>query len=161
MNLGIINKPIDFLTSSGMFWVVMAIMEVWKETGWGAIIYLAAIASIPQEMYESAKVDGAGRIRRIISITLPGIRGTVIILLILTMGNILSAGANFEQSLLFGNSLNYSASEILNTYVLRLGLKVGRFSFAGAAGLFCSVISVVFLMGTNWLSKKIADYSLF
>ncbi len=164
MSFGWINEPQSYLNSPGGFWILMALIDTWKETGWWAIIYLASIAGIPPEQYESAFVDGAGRIRRIFSITLPSIKNTIVTVLILNVGSMIYgglSGSNLQQSLLFGNPLNYETSTILETYIFRMGINQGRFSYAIAAGLILSVLSFALFSITNYASKKIADSSLY
>lgn len=160
MKIGLIKEPLDILTNPNSYYGLAALSEVWKETGWSAIIYLAAISSIDPSLYESAQIDGAGRLERIFYITLPSIRGTISILLILSIGSLLSA-AGFEQSMLLGNSMNISSSEIIQTYIYKIGLGQGRYSYAAAAGLFQSVISLLLVLSANAFSRKFADTSLF
>lgn len=164
MKLHIIKEPASYLNDTGKFWWLMAIIDTWKETGWWAIIYLAAIAGIPQEQYESAMVDGAGRIRRLISITLPSIKPTIMTVSTLSIGSMIYgglSGSNMQQSMLFGNPLNYDASSILETYVIRMGLNKGRYSYAIAAGLILSVLSFLLYTTANKVSEKISGTSLY
>ena len=149
-----------FLVKADYYYGLAVFSELWKEIGWNAIIYLAAIAGIDQTLYESAEIDGAGRIRRIVSITLPSIKGTIAVLLILAVGGLMG-GANFEQSLLLGNSTNLPHSEIIEVYVYNQGLGSGRYSYAAAAGLFQSVISLLLVLSANAFSKRMLDISLF
>ncbi|MHC1747145.1 MAG: ABC transporter permease [Cellulosilyticaceae bacterium] len=160
MNIGLIDKPIPILMDPDHYYGLAVWSEVWKETGWGAIIYLAAIAGIDPTLYESAQVDGASRLQRIRHITIPGIKGAIAILLILSIGSILSS-ANFEQAMLLGNSMNISKSEILEVYIYKTGLGLGRYSYATAAGLFQSIISFTLVLIANKASKKLTDASLF
>jgi putative aldouronate transport system permease protein len=160
----LIEKPVSFLNSPGSFWLLMAIIDTWKETGWWAIIYLAAMSGISQELYEAAIVDGAGRIRRIVSITLPSIRSTIMVVFTLSVGGMIYGGltgSNFQQSLLFGNPLNNSSSSILETYILKLGVNLGRFSYAIAAGLLLSVVSLALFSTANHISKKLTETSIY
>jgi putative aldouronate transport system permease protein len=160
----IISEPVNFLMKRGSFWILMAIIDTWKETGWWAIIYLAAISGISLEMFEAAVVDGASRLQQIFYIIIPCLKNTIAIVLILTAGSLIYgglSGSNFNQSLLFGNVLNYDSSEILDTYVLRLGLENGRFSFATAAGLIQSIISLVLFSWANWSSRRLNNTSLY
>jgi putative aldouronate transport system permease protein len=164
MSLGFTNEPQAHLNSPGGFWIWMAIIDTWKETGWWAIIYLAAIAAIPVEQYESAVVDGASRIRRMISITIPSIKSTIMMVVILSIGSMIYgglSGSNLQQSLLFGNSLNYDNSMILETYIVNMGLSQGRFSYAIAAGLILSLLSFVLFSGANAVSRKLTNTSLY
>lgn len=164
MTLGFTEEPKAHLNSPGGFWLWMAIIDTWKETGWWAIIYLAAIAGIPSEQYESAVMDGATRIRRIVSITIPSIKPTIMIVVILSVGSMIYgglSGSNMQQSLLFGNSLNYDNSMILETYIVNMGLSQGRFSYAIAAGLILSVLSFGLFSGANAISRKLTNTSLY
>ncbi len=159
LELGIIKEPIPFMAKADYFWGVVIISEIWKELGWNAIIYLAAISGIDQSMYEAATVDGAGRWRKIWNITLPSIVGTITILLILAVGNMMNS--NFDQIFVLKNTLNADASDVIDIFVYRMGIQSGRFSFATAAGLFKSVTAVILLVSTNFIVKKINNTSLF
>ncbi|MFV0399025.1 MAG: ABC transporter permease [Oscillospiraceae bacterium] len=152
MAMGIIQSPIHFLGTPSMFKPLMVILDVWKEAGWGAIIYMAAIAGIDEQLYEAARVDGAGRLRQIFAITLPLIMPTVVIMLILRVGNILDAG--FDQILVFRNAITHDVANILDIYVYDIGLKQGRFGYATAVGLFKSIISFGLVYGTNKIASR-------
>lgn len=141
------------------FRTTAVISSIWKEAGWGTIIYLAAITGIDVEQYEAATVDGANRWQRLIHITLPNIKTTVILMLILRMGSIMSNG--FEQIYTLQNTQNLAVSEVFETYTYRVGLLGGRFSFATTVGLFASVISMIFLLTTNFISKKMGEETIF
>lgn len=162
ISLHLIKEPILFMGEPNYFWPIVIITDVWKEIGWGAIIYIAAISSIDQELYQAASIDGAGRMRKIWHITLAGIKPTIVILLILSIGGILNAG--FEQILLLTNNLRnsmvYETSEIIDTYVYRVGISQMRFSYATAAGIFKSVLSVILLVIANKAANKINDEGL-
>ena len=161
---GLIAKPIPILTSPDYFWGLAVITAVWKETGWWAIIFLAAISGIDPQMYEAAEVDGASRLKRIWYITLPGIKSTVTVVLILALGNLLGGGlggSSFEQSFLLGNPANISRSEIIQTYVFKVGLSEGRYAYATAVGLIQSFISLILVLISNFTSKKVSGNSLF
>ncbi|WP_105616217.1 ABC transporter permease [Vallitalea okinawensis] len=160
VNWGIVDEPIPILMEAEYYYGLAVSSEVWKEMGWNAIIYLAAIAGIDPTLYESAHIDGAGRLQRIWYITLPSIKGAISILLILAIGGLLSS-ANFEQALLLGNSMNISRSEIIEVYVYKKGLGLGRYSFAAAAGLIQSIISFILVLSANTISKKLSNTSLF
>lgn len=151
--------PIFFLGDPKYFRATAVISSVWKEAGWGTIIYLAAITGIDVEQYEAATVDGANRWQRLIHITLPNIKTTVILMLILRMGSIMSNG--FEQIFTLQNTQNLSVSEVFETYTYRVGMLGGRFSFATTVGLFTSVISMIFLLTTNFISKKMGEETIF
>lgn len=164
MKIGIIKKPLPFLTDPRYFWGLAVGTAIWKETGWWAIVFLAAIAGIDPQLYEAAEVDGASRLRRIWHITLPGIKGTITVILILALGNLLGGGlggSNFEQSYLLGNSANIDRSEIMQTYVFKIGLSEGRYAYATAVGLIQSAISLALVFMCNFTAKKISDSSLF
>jgi len=132
---------------------------VWQQFGWNSIIYLAALAGIDQEQYEAARIDGAGRFQQALHITLPGITPTIVMLLILRMGSILSVGS--EKVLLLYNEATYKTADIISTYTYRKGLIDADFSFGTAVGLFNSVVNVIFLVATNAFNKKVADIGLF
>ena len=152
-------EPIFFLGNPKYFRPTAVVSSIWKEAGWGTIIYLAAITGIYMEQYEAATVDGANRWQRLIYITLPNIKTTIILMLILRMGSIMSNG--FEQIFTLQNTQNLSVSEVFETYTYRVGLLGGRFSFATTVGLFASVISMIFLLTTNFISKKMGEETIF
>jgi putative aldouronate transport system permease protein len=128
---------------------------IWQNFGWGSIIYLAAIAGINPELYEAAAVDGAGRFRKIWHITLPGIKPTIVVLLIMSLGNILGGG--FDRPFAFQNNLVMRVADVIATYVYRVGIKGLQFSLTTAVGLFQSVVGVIFLLIANWLSRKLGE----
>lgn len=164
MTTGIIDKPLDILTNPDSFWGLAVGTAVWKEAGWWTIIFLAAIAGIDPTLYEAAQIDGAGRLARIRHITFQGMKGTIVVVLILTIGSILGGGlvgSNFEQAFLFGNSINNSTSEIVQTYAFKVGLRDGRFSYAAAIDLIQSVISVILIFSSNYFARKTTGSSLF
>ncbi|MEK3726000.1 ABC transporter permease [Paenibacillus sp. FSL H8-0034] len=132
--------------------------EIWKEVGWGTVIYLAAITGINPELYEASKIDGASRFKQVLYITLPSISGTIILLMILKTGHLLNAG--FDQVFILYHPLVYNVADILDTYVYRVGLTLGRFSIAAAAGLFKSVVGLLMLLFTNWLARRITGQGL-
>lgn len=163
-NLGLTESYIGFMTDANLFWALCVSLDIWKEMGWWTIIFLAAIVGIGDEYYEAAQLDGATRLQRIRYITLPCIKGTIVVVLILTMGNLFGgglSGSNFEQSYLLGNSVNASTSDIIQTYVFDVGLAQGRYAYAAAVGLVQSLVSVVLIFGSNFLSKKVAGEGLF
>jgi putative aldouronate transport system permease protein len=152
------GKPISFLTEVKYFRTILICTEIFKEIGWGTIIYLAAMTGIDPQLYEAAIIDGASRIQRIRYITIPGIATTIVVLLVLRMGSILRNG--FEQVFLLQTPLVYSVSDIFETYTYRVGLLEGRFSYSTAVGLFQSVVGFIMITITNKLSKKINENSL-
>ena len=155
MQLGIIDKPIFFFGTPKAFWFILAGINVWKEAGWDAIIYLAAISGINAEVYEAAEIDGAGRLRRMWHVTLPGIRPTIVVLLIMSAGYILSAG--FEPSYVLGNAMVSDYSEVIDTYVYTMGLQNTMYSYATAVGMFQVVISVTMMLGANYFAKHVGE----
>lgn len=158
VGLHIISEPIQFMAKGNLFWGIVTASDVWKETGWNTIIYLAAIAGIGPELYEAAKVDGASRLRQIWHITIPGIRSTIIVLLIMSIGHLISIG--FEKQFLLGNNLVSDYSEVLDLYALKYGLGLGRFSFGTAINIFNSVVSVILLFAANGVFKRITKESI-
>ncbi|UPK47563.1 sugar ABC transporter permease [Paenibacillus pabuli] len=148
----ITGKPIDVLASPGSFRPLIIVQMMWKEMGWGTIIFLAALAGVDTEQYEASIVDGAGRLRRMWHITLPAIRTTIVILLILRLGNFLDTG--FEQIYLMTNSLNRDVADVFDTYVYTVGITQGAFSYSTAVGLFKSVVGIILVLGSNKLAKK-------
>ncbi|MFG1736029.1 putative multiple-sugar transport system permease YteP [Paenibacillus sp. GM2FR] len=158
MWLGLIDQPIQFMAQGNLFWYIVTGSDIWKEMGWSAIIYLAAISGIDQEQFEAAKVDGASRIRQIWHITLPSIAPTIAILLIMSIGHLISIG--FEKQFLLGNPLVVDYSEVLDLYALNYGLGMGRFSFGTAIGMFNSVVSIILLLLANGLFKKFTKQSI-
>jgi len=158
MGLGIIDQPIQFMAQGHLFWGIVTLSDVWKETGWNAIIYLAAITGISGELYEAARVDGASRLRQIWHITLPGIRSTIIVLMILSIGHLISIG--FEKQMLLGNNLVLDYSQVLDLYSLQYGLQMSRYSFGVAVNIFNSVVSLILLFAANGLFKRITKESI-
>lgn len=147
------------LQNPDYFRTIYVASSIWQEVGWSSIIYLAALSGIDQQLYEAAEIDGAGRMSQTIHITLPGIAPTVIMLLILNMGNILNVG--YEKCLLLYNESTFETADIISTYVYRKGLIDADFSYSTAVGLFNSVVNMAFLITTNAISKKTADVALF
>ena len=159
VNLHIIDKPFNFLADPKWFWWIVGFANIWKETGWNSIIYLAAITSISPALYEAASIDGAGRLAKIWHITLPGIKPTFFILLIMNIGNVLNAG--FEVQYLLGNGLVQSVSQTIDIYVLKYGISQADYSLGTAAGIFKSVVSLILIVIANQLAKKMGEEHLF
>jgi putative aldouronate transport system permease protein len=151
-------EPVFFMSKSEYFRSIIVGSNILKETGWGAIIYLAALSGIDPEQYEAATIDGANRWQKLIYVTLPGIMNTVIILLILKVGYLLDVG--FEQIYVMYNPAVYEVGDVISTYIYRIGLQEAKFSLTTAIGLFQSVIGFVLIYGTNRLAKKYSDVSL-
>lgn len=146
------GKKIPFLASEKWFRPILILSEIWKEAGWGTVVYLAALAGIDTSIQEAAMIDGANRWQRIRFIFLPCILSTVTVMLIMQMGSILSNG--LEQMLLFQNSMNIDVSEVLETYSYSVGLRQGRYAFGAAIGLFQSVVGCIMVFVSNFISKK-------
>ncbi|MFE5319233.1 ABC transporter permease [Paenibacillus sp. NPDC056579] len=160
-DIGIVNKllntfglaPIPFLTQSSFFWGLITGQTIWKEAGWGTIIFLAAIAGVDPQRYEAAVVDGASRFRQIWHITLPAIRPTIVVLLILRLGHMADVG--FEQILLMMNPLVREVGEVFDTYAYTQGILRGQFSIGVTVGLFKGVVGLVFVVTANYIVKKL------
>lgn len=152
-------ERVNLLSKSEYFYPIYIISEIWQDVGWDSIIYLAALSGIDQEQYEAAKVDGAGRIKQIIHITLPGLLPTISILLILKMGGLLNVGQ--EKILLLYNPLTYEVADVIGTYSYRKAFLDANYSYSTAVGLFNSVVNIVFLQVANRISKKVGQSSLF
>lgn len=159
LRLHVLKEPLNFFAHPKYFWGIVAFANVWKETGWNAIIYLAAIVAIDTNLYEAAAIDGAGRWARIKYITLPGIKPTIIILLLMNAGNVLNAG--FEVQYLLGNGLVQSVSQTIDIYVLKWGISQGDYSLGTAAGVFKSVVSIVIILIANGMAKRAGEERLF
>ncbi|RJG25349.1 sugar ABC transporter permease [Paenibacillus thiaminolyticus] len=155
----IIEEPISFLANESLYWWVAVLSDIWKEVGWGTILYLAAITGIDPSLYEAAKVDGAQFFKRIWHVTLPGMRNIIVLMFVLRVGSVL--GSNLEQTLVLQNASNMGRSEVIDSYVYHLGLAQGDFSFATAVGIFSSVVSVTLLLMANFLTKRFSDSSIF
>jgi putative aldouronate transport system permease protein len=158
MGMGIISKPTNVLSSTSAVYWFQTCLGIWKGLGWSSIVYLAAISGIPQELYEAASVDGAGRFQQMLHVTLPGIAETFIVLLLLSIGNFISVG--FDQYFIFQNPVTLKRLEVLDLYVYRLGLINKSYSYSTAIGMIKSLISLVMIFGTNQLAKKIRGNSI-
>ncbi|MBB3109548.1 putative aldouronate transport system permease protein [Paenibacillus phyllosphaerae] len=158
MWLGIIDEPYQFMAKEKWFWGIVTAADVWKETGWNTIIYLAAMAGISSELYEAARVDGASRLRQIWHITLPGIRSTIVILLIMSIGHLVSIG--FEKQFLLSNNLVSDYAQVLDLYALQYGLQMSNFSYGTAINVFNSVVGIILLFSANGIFKKITKESI-
>ncbi|MCQ6559968.1 ABC transporter permease [Paenibacillus mendelii] len=156
--LGVADS-IDILGDPKAFSSLYVWSGVWQETGYGAIIYLAALSGVNPELYEAAKIDGASRVQKMVHIDLPTIRPTIIILLIMSIGGLLSVG--FEKVFLLQNMLNLSTSEVISTYVYKIGLVHMNYSFAVAVGLFNSIIGFILIFSANLLARRFSESSLF
>jgi len=164
---GIINElialmgleKIPFLMSMDWFRPTIITQSVWKDAGWGTIIFLAALAGVDSQLYEAARIDGANRWRLLWHITLPSIRSVIVILLILRLGNFLDLG--FEQIFLMLNAMNREVGEVFDTYVYSVGIKQGQFSYSAAVGLFKSIVGLILVIGANTLAKKFGEEGIY
>lgn len=163
MALGIIDSPRHFFGNSRYFWGIFIGTHIWKQLGWDAIIYVAAISGVDQEQYEAAAIDGAGRLARVWYITIAGIKPTIIILFILTVGSLMAT--SFDQVMMLtqmmDNALLRETADILQAYTFRIGIGARRFSFGAAVGLFTTTINFLLLIGANWVARRKSDTSLF
>ena len=159
LKFGLISQSINFFAHPKYFWAIVAFANCWKETGWNAIIYLAAITAIDPCLYEAASIDGADRLQKIRYITLPGIKPTFLILLMINLGNILNVG--FEVQYLLGNGLVQSVSQTIDIYVLKWGISQNDYSLGTAAGLFKSAVSIILIFAVNAFAKRHGDERLF
>ena len=155
----ILEQPLNFFAYPKYFWWIVAFANVWKETGWNAIIYLSAITAIDPSLYEAASIDGAGRWAKIRHITFPGIKPTIMILLLMNVGNVLNAG--FEVQYLLGNGLVQSVSQTIDIYVLKWGISQGDYAIGTAAGIFKSVVSIILIVIANQMAKRTGEERLF
>jgi putative aldouronate transport system permease protein len=152
------GEACDFLTVAEFFEDIYVWSGVWQGVGWGAIIYISALSGVPGELIEAARVDGAGRLRIIWNINIPCILPTVIIMLILSCGNVLNVG--FEKTFLLQNSLNLSRSQVITTYTYEVGITGAQYSYSAAIGFFNTIVNVVLLGTVNFISKKVSDISI-
>lgn len=159
VEIGIIDEAYHMFGTTDGFWSILVSAELWKELGWSAIIYIAAISGIDPTLYEAAAIDGAGRFRKIWSITLPSIQGTIAVLLTLSISNLL--GSNFDQLYVFMKPTLYDAIDVIDIYAYRMGIGSGRLSYATAIGLMRSIVAFVLLYVANAGSKKLTGTSLY
>ena len=157
--LGIVEQPIFFFAKPKLFWFLVAGINIWKECGWTAIIYLAAVSSIDPQLYEAATIDGAGRWRRMWNITLSGIMPTIVVLLIMSIPDLLNAG--FEPSFLLGNGVISDYSEVIDTYVYNRGIAKSMYSFATAVGLLRTAFGLILIVGANKFARSVSEYGIY
>lgn len=153
------GQTFDILSKSSTFWGLIVGQDIWRETGYGTIVFLAALSSVDQELYEAARVDGAGRWRLMWHITLPAIRGTIIMMLILRVGGILNTG--YEQIFLMRNDLNIARAEVFDTYIYTKGIRSGQYSFSTAAGMFKSVVGMILVLLSDRIAKAFGESGLY
>ena len=151
-------QPVFWLGEGKHFWWLVGIINVWKEVGWGTIIYISAMTSIDPSLYEAAGIDGAGRFQKILHVTLPGIKSTFVILLIMNIGHLMEAG--FEIQYLLGNGLTADYSRTIDIFVLEYGTQQMDFGVATAAGIFKSVVAILLLVGANFIAKRLGEDTL-
>ncbi|WP_338026376.1 sugar ABC transporter permease [Cohnella algarum] len=153
------GEKIPFLLSPEWFRTVIVSQQIWKEVGWGTIIFLAALTGVDMQLYEAARIDGASRLRQIWHVTLPAIRSTIVILLILRLGNFLDTG--FEQIFLMLTATNREVGEVFDTFVYTKGLTQGQYSYSAAVGMFKSVVALALVLGANWTAKKFGQEGVY
>jgi len=158
LGLGLTKTSIQFLAEPNYFWGIIGATYVWKEVGWNTIIYLAAIAGIDPNLYEAAEIDGCNRFHKMWFITLPGIKATIVILLIMSIGRILDAGFEMQYLLMRGSTMD--VAETIDIFVLRYGIQSDDFSLATAAGMFKNVVNVSLIFLANWLAKRMGEERL-
>jgi len=159
MRIGLYDTAKNFMTEEQYFWWIAIITDVIKGTGWGSVIYISAIAGVDPELYDSAQIDGASRFQRHRYITIPCITGTIVVLLLLAISGILNS--NFDQFYILQNDLNSARSEVIDTYVYKLGFSLRRYSYVTAVGLFKSIIAFILLAGSNLVTKKTIGRGIF
>lgn len=153
------GQTFDILSKASTFWGLIVGQDIWRETGYGTIVFLAALTGVDQELYEAARVDGAGRWRLMWHITLPAIRGTIIMMLILRVGSIMSTG--YEQIFLMRNDLNIARAEVFDTYIYTKGILSGQYSYSAAAGMFKSVVGMVLVIASDRIAKACGESGLY
>lgn len=165
-NNGVVNylitmfggEPVGFMTDPKYFRSIVVISTIWKETGWGTIIYLAAITGIDQDLYEAADIDGANRLRKMIHITLPSLKGTIVVLFIMRLGNILDNG--FEPVFLLHNTLTLDVADVFELYTYRMGIQLGQYSYSTAVGIFKSIVGFLLIISANTMVRKMGESSI-
>ena len=163
---GIINSiikffggdPIYFMSSKSWWLVVFIVSGIWKESGWGTIIYLAAISGVDSQLYEAAQIDGAGKLRQVWHITMPAIKPTIVILLVMRMGSMMDVG--FDQIYMLSNDYVREIADVFSTYIYRMGIENIRYSYTTAIGLFQSVVNLILLAGTNWVAHRLGEQGI-
>ncbi|WP_068496570.1 ABC transporter permease [Paenibacillus kribbensis] len=151
-------QAIPFLTDKNDWVLTYLLTGVWQSAGWGTILYLAALTGINRELFEAAEVDGAGRLKRIWYITIPGMKTTIATLLIINLGNMITIG--FDRPYVIGNVAVRDYSDVLSTFVYRIGMESGQYTLATVVGLFQAVVGLIFVLGANYASKKLTDESI-
>ena len=158
MSIGLVKEPLFFLGEGKYFWWLVGVINVWKEVGWGTIIYISAMTAIDPSLYEAAAIDGAGRFQRILHVTLPGIKSTFVILLIMNIGHLMEAG--FEIQYLLGSSVVMDWSQTIDIFVLQYGISKQQYGVATAAGMFKSIVAIILLVAANTVAKRLDEDTL-
>ena len=159
MKLGVISQPVVFMAEPKYFWAIAIISNLVKELGWSTILYTAAISGVDQELYEAADLDGAGRLQKMRFVTLPCIKGTIVIMVIFAVAGIMNN--NFDQLYVLQNSFNLERSEVIDTYIYKVGLQQLQFGMAAAVNIFKSILAIILLTTANFVSNKLTDSGLF
>ena len=159
MKLGIISQPVVFMAQPRYFWAIAILSNLVKELGWSTILYTAAISGVDQELYEAADLDGAGRLQKMRYVTLPCIKGTIVIMVIFAVAGIMNN--NFDQLYVLQNSFNLERSEVIDTYIYKVGLQQLQFGMAAAVNIFKSILAIILLTTANFVSNKLTDSGLF
>ena len=158
VSLGIVDTPVFWLGEGKYFWGLVGVINIWKEVGWNSIIYISTMTSIDPTLYEAASIDGAGRFKRILHVTLPGIKSTFVVLLIMNIGHLMEAG--FEIQYLLGNDQVIDFSQTIDVFVMKYGISSGKYGRAIAAGMFKSIVGIILLFGANFVAKKLDEDTL-
>ena len=156
LNLGM--NSINYIAKPEWFRTIYIVSEIWQNMGWNAIIYIAALSSVDSQLYEAAMIDGAGRWKQTVHVTIPGIMPTIVITLIMSVGSMLAIG--YEKVLLLMNNLNKETADIISTYVYRLGIVDSNYSYSTAVGLFNAVVGLILVCSANYVCRKVSDTSL-
>ncbi|MDF2837505.1 MAG: sugar transporter permease [Paenibacillus sp.] len=151
-------EPINFMNEPGLFRGIYVLSEIWQHIGWETIIYLAALTAVDPQLYEAASIDGASRMRKLWHVTLPGISFAIVITLIMNIGSVLEIG--FEKVFLMQNPAIYETADIISTYVYRVGMEQGNFSYGAAIDLFMGIISLIFIYSANFISRRVSETSI-
>lgn len=159
LEIGVIDTPVNFMAKPEDFWMISIVSNIVKEIGWGTILYTAAISGVDQELYEAAELDGAGRYKKMWHITLPGIKSTIVIMIIFAVAGIMNN--NFDQIYVLQNSFNLDRSEVIDTYIYKVGLQQLQFGMASAINIFKSMLALILLVLANKISTKLTDSGLF
>ena len=159
MKLGLTDQPVVFMAEPAFFWSIAIVSNLIKELGWGTILYTAAIAGVDQALYEAAELDGAGRLKKMWYVTLPSIKGTIVIMVIFAVAGIMNN--NFDQIYVLQNAFNLERSEVIDTYIYKVGLQQLQFGMAAAINIFKSVLAITLLFFANKVSNKLTDSGLF